>query len=196
MVILFLLLIILIIRTNSQIKNNPIYLTNKRNLFVLNSTDDYYYVITSGESFQIEKESGNIINSSDNELNIANSFLVKDFSGNNYIFNKNSYFSLLNIYYYYINYNPFIYFRKDFLIQALSMHSKIRIINSISQNDSIIYGYYQKELFFFRKMREYSASIIFPDDLNDDLSCKFIEEDHFICVVFSRKTFYLNIQQN
>ena len=166
MVILFLLLIILIIRTNSQIKNNPIYLTNKGNLFVLNSTDDYYYVITSGESFQIEKESGNIINSSYNNLKISNSFLVKDFSGNNYIFKKNTYFSFQNIYYYYyINYNPFVYCRKDFLIQTLSISSKIRIINSISQKDSIIYGYYQNKLFFFRKMGEYSASIVFPDDV-------------------------------
>ena len=89
MVILFSLLIFLIIQVNSQIKNNPIYLTNKRNLFVLNSTDDYYYVITSGESFKIKKKSGNIIYRSDNNFNISNFILVKELLGNNYIFVKN-----------------------------------------------------------------------------------------------------------
>ena len=46
--------------TNQQIKQNPILLGNTLNPFVLSTTDDYFYVITEGTSFKINKESGNL----------------------------------------------------------------------------------------------------------------------------------------
>ena len=153
MVIFFLLLIILIIKTNSQIKENPIYLTDKQNFFVLNSTDDYYYVITSGESFKIEKESGNIINSSDNNINISNFILIEDLSGNNYIYNSDEY--------YYINYNSFIFFEKEPMIFNNSQKN-FRIINSIGKNrDFIIYGYDKDKLIFCEKSESSCNSVDF-----------------------------------
>ena len=157
MVMFFLLLIILIIRTNPQLKENPIYLTDKQNFFVLNSTDSYYYAITSGESFKIEKESGNIINSSNNNINISNSILIEELSGNNYIYNSEGY--------YYINYNPFIFFEKEPGIFH-SNQNNITIINSIGKiNDFILYGYYQKELIYCEKSEDHCNSINFNDFL-------------------------------
>ena len=88
-----LLLFFLIIRTaltTSQIKENPIFLSNGKNPFVLNSTDDYYYVITSGQNLQIKRESGKIIKNSDNNINIENCIFIEDLSGNNYIYYLNN----------------------------------------------------------------------------------------------------------
>ena len=87
MVLLFLLLKIIIIKTNSIIKENPISLVNEENYFVLNSTDDYYYVITYETSLKIEKESGNII-SIYYEYNFdkLNYIYIEDKSGNNFLY--------------------------------------------------------------------------------------------------------------
>ena len=177
MVMLFLLLLILIIKTNSQLKENPIYLTDKKNFFVLDSTDSYYYVITSGESFKIEKESGNIINSSDNNINISNSIFIEDLSGNNYIYNSDEY--------YYINYNPFIFFEKESRIFNYNQNN-FRIINSIGRiNDFIIYGYDKEELIFCEKSESRCNSVDFNDFLDDRISCKLsAEEYYFICGLF------------
>ena len=46
--------------TNQQIKQNPILLGNTLNPFVLSTNDSYFYVITEGTSFKINKESGNL----------------------------------------------------------------------------------------------------------------------------------------
>ena len=45
----------------AQIINNPILLNNNKYPFVIpNSNDDFYYIITSGESLKINKRSGYI----------------------------------------------------------------------------------------------------------------------------------------
>ena len=72
------LLLILFIQTISQvnipIKDNPIFLTDHENPFVLSSTDDldYYYVITKGINLKINKKSGDIYNQSDNSFTSSN----------------------------------------------------------------------------------------------------------------------------
>ena len=87
MVLLFLLLKIIIIKTNSIIKENPISLVNEENYFVLNSTDDYYYVITYETSLKIEKESGNIISIYyKNNFDKLNYIYIEDKSGNNFLY--------------------------------------------------------------------------------------------------------------
>ena len=58
--------IILFIRTNLQIKQNPISLDEAEKLFLLPTYDDYYYVMTDKKYFKIKKESGNIIEQIDN----------------------------------------------------------------------------------------------------------------------------------
>ena len=53
------IIIILFIQTNSQIKQNPILLINSIepiDPLVLSSKDQYYYIITSGKDLQIEKD--------------------------------------------------------------------------------------------------------------------------------------------
>ena len=53
------LIIIIINFINSDISNNFHYLNDGNYPFVLSTDDrDYYYVITSKESFKIEKETG------------------------------------------------------------------------------------------------------------------------------------------
>lgn len=96
-----LILIILLIQNNSQIIIGPIILIESQNPYVLSSFDNYYYVITSGKILQIEKETGNIINSESN--NIPSSFI-------NIVTNSNDNFVYYSGKYYEINYNPFISF--------------------------------------------------------------------------------------
>ena len=82
---IFLLFIIFFIRTNSQIKENPIFLVNTTNPFVLSTNDDYYYVITKGKSLKINKESGNIENITINDFTHSNYIYIIDNLYNNYI---------------------------------------------------------------------------------------------------------------
>ena len=149
MVLLFLLLKIIIIKTNSIIKENPISLVNEENYFVLNSTDDYYYVITYETSLKIEKESGNII-SIYYEYNFdkLNYIYIEDKSGNNFLYFEK--------HYYYINYAQFIEFQSIQINPSLNnlVSENIHFVNSIPQiNDFIIYGYYKKQLVFCSKFQ-------------------------------------------
>ena len=72
---ILILIIIFFVQTNSQIKQNPILLINSTepiDPLVLSSKYQYYYIITSGKDLQIEKESGNIISSFDNNIKTSN----------------------------------------------------------------------------------------------------------------------------
>ena len=179
MALLIFLLIIRTALTTSQIKENPIFLTDKKNFFVLNSTDDYYYVVTSGQNLQIKRESGKIIKNSDNNINIENCIFIEDLSGNNYIYYLNNY--------YYIIYNTFILFQNisNSLKLKYDDSKEFRIVNSIALiNDFIIYGYYRNELIFCRKSNKYCNSIEFSGILDDRISCKLYENKNFICIIF------------
>ena len=107
---IYFLLLILFIQTISQvnirIKDNPIFLTEHENPFVLSTTDDldYYYVITKGINLKINKKSGDICNQSDNSFTSSNYIYFFDNSNNNYIYYSNEYYK--------INYNPSISFEK------------------------------------------------------------------------------------
>ena len=54
----YFLFVILFIQNNSQIKQNPIFLVESIEPFVLSTNDNYYYVITLGKNLKINKESG------------------------------------------------------------------------------------------------------------------------------------------
>ena len=82
----FFLFIAFFIYTNSQIKENPIFLVESKNVFVLSTNDDYYYVITTNKSFKIKKGTGDIKEIENKISNIfAYNYLV-DNEYNNYLY--------------------------------------------------------------------------------------------------------------
>ena len=82
----FFLFIVFFIRTNSQIKKNPIFLVEAENIFVLSTNDDYYYVLTTNKDFKIKKESGDIETISNNTFNISDYKYLEDKAYNNYLY--------------------------------------------------------------------------------------------------------------
>ena len=185
MVILFLLLNILFIQNNSQIKENPINLTSSLNNrlypLVLTSSDEYYYVLTSMNDLQIEKESGDVKNIKENNIISQNTIHHVDNSNNNYLFNWNDY--------YFINYNPFISYQ-NYQMNLQPNGFNINILKNIGiiqfDNDVIIYGYYDKELFFCSKSQQYCSSFSYQNPMKQ-LSCKFIEEEYCLCAMVTKK---------
>jgi len=179
---IYFMFLFLLFGINSQIKENPIYLIDNINPFVLSTNDNgnYYYVITKGKSLKINKESGTIEHSEENFLDHANNyFFITDKSYNNYIFNLESYFQII--------YNPFIEY-KTVDVSALPKNGEnihIKRVGSIAlNNDFVIYGYSKdnnKYLFFSTKSQTYISSIEIKN-INDNLSCKLIENKNFICV--------------
>ena len=81
---IYLLIISLLIQTNPQIKNNPIFLVNKSSPFVVSSNDSYYYVLTEGKNLKINKEYGNIENITYFTQTSSKYFYIKDNKYNNY----------------------------------------------------------------------------------------------------------------
>ena len=75
---LYFLIVVLFIKINSQIKENPIFLVQSIDPFVLSTNDDYFYLITLGKNLKIKKESGNIVNITDNYAIKANYIFVAD----------------------------------------------------------------------------------------------------------------------
>ena len=91
------LFIVFIIRTNSQIKENPIFLVNSSNPFVLSTNDNYYYyIITKGKSLKINKESGNIANITTNDFTNSDYINIVDNSYNNYVYYSGKYYKIKN----------------------------------------------------------------------------------------------------
>jgi len=118
--------------TNQQIKQNPILLGNTLNPFVLSTNDSYFYVITEGTSFKINKESGNLENISDNQF--TNYLCAFDNSNNNYLC------LISERKYYHIKYNPFISYEE--IIDNNSLHksysSTMKIFGSVAKDNEFI----------------------------------------------------------
>ena len=186
---LFFLFIVLFIRTNSQIKENPIFLVNASNPFILSTNDDYYYVITAGRSLKINKEFGNIENITINNFTDANYIYIVDNSYNNYIYYSNKY--------YHIIFDPFI------LYEEITVHSEQKnseqnpmiIVGSIPKdNDFIVYGITKIDyLSFSSKSQYYCASTLFEkEDIDERLSCKLIENNDYICGIITEENLSIN----
>ena len=132
---LFILFFILFLKTNLQIKENPIVLIEASYPFLLNSNDnDYYYVITKEKSLKIEKISGVIVEQSSNSFNVYDFIHIVDNSNNNYLYKPNS------NKYYHIIYNPSITYSENTLSNANTGPSDMVIAGSLSSGN-IIYGY-------------------------------------------------------
>ena len=165
-------------QNNLPIKNNPIILSDTQNPIVLSSTDENYYVITSGQDLKINKYSGDKENTTNN---VNNYLYIFDNSNNNYIY----FFDDKK--YYYIKYNsrnPFIsYVPITVNCFPKGGTSEMTIIGSIAKNDEfIIYGRRGDYLLFSSKSQYYRA-FFFIENLNDKLSCKFIEDENYVCAM-------------
>ena len=100
----YFLLILLFLKSSLQIKQNPIYLVDRKNPFVLSSNDNYYYVITIGNNLKINQESGNMENNTDNYADEESYIFIADNSYNNYLYYSNEYYKII--------YNPFLSYEK------------------------------------------------------------------------------------
>ena len=172
------LFIVLFIRThtNIQIKENPIFLVKSKEPFVLSTTDNYYYVITKAMSLKIDKESGNIENKTINSFSAFNYIYIFDNSNNNYMKYSDDYFE--------IKYNPFISFENiKFAPKLIDSDKSVKIIGCIPRdNEFIIYGYINNYLLFSSQSRgNFVNQMIY--NINDKLSCKFIDDDIYICAM-------------
>ena len=176
---IFFLFIVFFIRTNSEIKENPIFLVDTKNPFVLSTNNDYYYAITAGKSLKIDKESGKIENITINSFTNLNYIYIVDNSYNNYIYYSNKYYLII--------FEPFISYKEIEIYSELisEEQNQIKILGSIAKdNDFIFYGKEIKDsfLFFSSKTRYYCFSQEIKI-INDQISCKFIENENYICAM-------------
>ena len=171
--------------TNQQIKQNPILLGNTLNPCVLSTTDDYFYVITKGTSFKINKESGNLEKKNNSFTNYLCAF---DNSNNNYLclISERKYYS--------IKYNPFISYEEiiDNNSKQKSYSSRMKIFGSVAKdNEFIIYGLNLLYLIFLSIPQYDEAKYLFGTTM-DYLSCKFITDDIFVCAMISSSKLRVN----
>ena len=173
------LFFLLFFQINSQIINNPCFLVESSYPFLLSTpTDDYYYMVISGESLKINKESNNVADSEDTMTYTSDFIYIFDNSNNNYIFYSNKYYEII--------YNPFISYKENIINPkpqdgngngVNNMHN----VGSIAKdNDFIIYGYDNNNLFFSSKSREFRAQQHITN-INEKLSCKLVGGEMYVC---------------
>ena len=172
---LYFLFITLFIQSFSQIKQNPIFLVESVDPFVLSTNDNYYYVITLGKNLKIIKESGIIEDNSDNGAVRADYSFISDNSYNNWIYFSNSYFKII--------YVPFISY-EEFIIDQNSVYRDMTFTGCLSKynnNDIIIYGYYQNDYLIFSTDLGPYASFKKGDIINNKIICTFIQNEDYAC---------------
>ena len=163
---LYFLIVVLFIKINSQIKENPIFLVASKNPFVLSSNDDYFYLITIGKNLKIQKESGIITENTDNNTIRTDYIFIADNSYNNYIYYDDIYYKII--------YNPFLSY-EQIEIPPNSEYRQMKSVGFVlnnNDNDIIIYGYYENDyLVFSTNLIGYSFSKI-TNIKNYKLICK------------------------
>ena len=187
----YFLFIILFLQTNSQQKINPIHLIENKYPFVLSSTDDYYYVITKGKSLKIQKESGNIIDLRDqNIFNSQDYVYITDNLNNNFLYYQHKYYNII--------YAPFISFQQITNVNPKGSNAPSMIrVGGIAQNNNtfIVYGYTNdnNRQLLFSSIPQNNRDNIENLKLIDNLSCKFIEGDYYVCGMIINSNLQLNI---
>ena len=172
------LFFLLFFQINSQIINNPCFLVESSYPFLLSTpTDDYYYMVISGESLKINKESNNVADSEDTMTYTSDFIYIFDNSNNNYIYYSNQYYKII--------YEPFITF-STITVSSKSIYLGSYTMTNVGMiprdNDFIIYGYYSNYLIFSSKSQEFRSSQKI-NGLSSKFSCKFIKNQDFICAM-------------
>ena len=177
----YFLLILLFLKSSLQIKQNPIYLVDRKNPFVLSSNDNYYYVITIGNNLKINQESGNIENNTDNYADEESYIFIADNSYNNYLYYSNEYYKII--------YDPFLSYEK---LNINEYYSNFKPIGFISINNTIIiYGCYNNDFFMFSTNFVSYSKIEVPNIINYKIICKYIEGEDFVCGIILNSKFSL-----
>ena len=183
----FFLFIVFFVRTNSHIKENPIFLVESENLIVLSTNDDYYYVITSNKSFKIKKDSGDIETIYNNIFNVFDYNYFSDNEYNNYLYKHiNNKYSLLtytlNFDYYKIIYNSSISYNEINIGKKACLYNMKSVGGIAKENELFIYGYSSENLIFIKKS-DNNCVCSLRNNINEKLSCKLIEDESFICAM-------------
>ena len=189
---LYFLFLLILVQINSQIKENPIILIEEKNPVVLSTIDDdYYYVMAERNYIKIEKDSGSLEDIMSSLIDESeNYFYFTDNLYRNYLFHSEKYFLIL-----FDVKKEFIYF-EEIPVDSLQKNGPSNMIKvgGIIKNDDdfIIYGYSGEGdcLIFASKSREKYVSIHI-DNINEKLSCKFIEGESFICAINIDSNLYL-----
>ena len=182
---LYILFIVLLIQTNQQIKLNPIFIVESKNPVLLSTDDDYFYLLTNGKNFKIEKDSGNIVNYSNNSAAEDDYIFIADNSYNNYVY--------ISKIFYHIIYNPFISYQIINIYENEEYnYFKIEGLISINNNNNIIaYGYYENDYLMFSTNFELFSKISVQGIINYKIICKFLEGESFVCGIILDSKFQL-----
>ena len=186
------LIIIIINFINSDISNNFHYLNDGNYPFVLSTDDrDYYYVITSKESFKIEKETG-IIKERKETFEYNKNFTYCFDSNNNNFINTNQQFQM-------INYESFISFEQI----SIGWQSPINGVNPNQinyegcinhDNDFIVYRIINSFLIFGSKSKNIkSLDKKFDIYVNSEISCKFLEDNKYVCTYIHKQNQFVKL---
>ena len=177
--------IIFLFLINSQINQNPILLVNGSYPFILTINDnDYYYLICSSKILKIEKKSGNIINCQNFIEYYSDSIYAGDNLNNNYIFFSDKYYQI-----FYNSTNSIFQTKENSISTNIDSFEMTKVGVIAQNNDFIIYGYYNNCLIFYSsKSQDYSYSNKLEYNLEGSLSCKYIEDDNFVCALITNNT--------
>ena len=169
----YLYFIILFYQINSIIEN-PIFLVDSKNPYVLSVNDNNsYYIIAKGMNLKVKKKTGKRIASSSNEVE-EGCFFTHDFSYKNYLLCSDKYYIINNS-------NNFLYEKYEYNSLVKNCIDPTTIVGSMinKNNDDIyIYGYSANQIYFLHYFIEHQN---FPKDSVIGMSCKFIEDNYFIC---------------
>ena len=168
---LYLFLIILLYRINSQLINNTNLLVQSKNFYILYEIGDYYCLIAKNRNYTIEKEYelSNYID--DNVDEEENCIFIAD------------YFLSCSNKYYIITYNsPCSYREIEIGLNIEQMIHQMVMVGSTKKfdDDIIIFGYINSKIYFLINFKDYTEL-----DINNKikgLSCKHFGESNFICI--------------
>ena len=133
----YFMFIFFLINSNSQIIENPKLLVKSKYPHVLYSNDEYYYLITVGKSLKINKESG--IMEATNDNNEIKEFCIHytDNSNNNFLFCLDRYYSII--------YTPFITFQEH----IITIEQETATGSITNNNNGIIFHRYKYNTIMF-----------------------------------------------
>ena len=171
----YFLLVILFIQYNSQIKQNPIFLVESIEPFVLSAGDNCCYVMTLGEDLRVNEESGVREDISGDGAVRENYIFVAGDSYDSWVYYSKAYFKII--------YDPFLSY-DEFEIEQNSEYQHLESVGCISKynvDEIIIYGYYQNDfLVFSTGLGPYAIREI-PNIKGNKLICTFIQSEDYTC---------------
>ena len=164
----YFMFIFLLINSNSQIIENPKLLVKSKYPHVLYSNDEYYYLITVGKSLKINKESG--IMEATNDNNEIKEYCIRytDNSNNNFLFCSDRYYSII--------YTPFITFQEH----IITIEQETATGSITNNNNGIIFHRYKYNTIMFLTNFKNQKKLEKQNTI-ERLSCKYIEREIFIC---------------